>query len=333
MSNSKSYFNATSFSLVIALTLSMALPAFSQTASSSTGNGCNLVGAPAFGLRSPLVAGSSMGLPFVPAPEGLPPATGDGPTGAPVIPGHSGPSTLLPWVPSVPANTIGQGSSGIPIPFSPAIQTPPGVLGPLMTGLVPAPPSTPGCDPGMMQAPMGSFNPALQTPINPDGGIPGRGGYCTTIPTVRRGGQETRQYELRGRNSALGGIGGDGSQDQVNLLGPMAGYGVPFGVATGNGMRNSSIDLGGGQRFSVGGQTISTASTVQDFGNSATRYNGISALTANQATEFGQGMRRIPVYSNKTTDFGFPYTQFSPSNVPNQKRSQLLLPKAVVTNF
>lgn len=320
--------------IVLSFTLALAAPnaALAQQANNSA-NGCNLVGAPAFGLKSPLVAGSQMGLPFVPAAEGLPPATGDGPTGAPVVPGHSGAPTLIPWVPSVPANTIGQGSSGIPIPFSPAIATPPGVLGPLMTPFVPAPPSTPGADPGSLQAPMGSINPAAQMPINPDGGIPGTGGYCTSIPTTRRGGQETRQYSLRGRNSALGGLGGDGSQDQVSLLGPMAGYGVPFGVATGNGMRNSSIDLGGGQRFSMGGQTISTASTIQDYGNSAMRYNGNSALHAHQSTEFGQGMHRLPMYSSKTTDFGFPYTQFSPANVPNQKRHQLLLPKAVVTNF
>ena len=322
---------------VLSITVAIAAPtaAFAQVAGNTqnTSNGCNLVGAPAFGLRSPIVAGSQMGIPFIPAREGAPPAPGDGPTGAPVIPGHSGPSTLIPWVPSVPSNMIGGGNSGIPIPFSPAIQTPPGVLGPLLTPFVPAPPSTPGADPGMLQAPMGSINPSAQLPINPDGGIPGTGGYCTSIPTVRRGGQSTRQYELRGRNSALGGLGGDGSQDQVQLMGPMAGYGVPFGVATGNGMRNSSIDLGGGQRFSIGGQTISTAQTIQDYGNSAMRYNGVSALHANQATEFGQGMRRVPVYSNKTTDFGFPYTQFSPSNVPNQKRNQMLLPKAVVTNF
>lgn len=325
--------------IILSMTLALGAPSavLAQTAPSSTAgstsNGCNLVGVPALGLRNPLVNGTSMGLPFVPAAEGAPPAFGDGPTPAPVIPGHSGAPTLQPWVPAVPVSNIGGGSSGIPIPFTPAIQTPPGVLGPLLTPFVPTPPSTPGADPGSLTAPMGSMNPAMQMPISPDGGIPGRGGYCSTIPTVRRGGQSTRQYELRGRNSALGQVGGDGSQDQVSLLGPMAGYGVPYGVATGNGMRNSAIDLGGGQRFQIGGQTISTANTVQDYGNSAMRYNGIPALSGNQSTEFGQGMRRLPVYSNKTTDFGFPYTQFSPSNVGNQKRSQLLLPKAVVTNF
>ncbi len=321
--------------IIISLSFGLIVPeALAQAASApADGGGCNLVGAPAFGLRSPLVGGSSMSLPFVPAPEGAPPAFGDGPTGAPVVPGHSGPSPLLPWVPSVPSNTMGQCSSGIPIPFTPAIQTPPGVLGPLLTPFVPNSPSTPGADPGSLQAPAGFINPAAQLPINPDGDIPGQGGYCTTIPTMRRGGQETRQYGLRGRNSSLGGLPDDGSQDQVELLGPMAGYGVPFGVATGNGMRNSSLDLGGGQRFAIGGQTISTAQGVQDYGHSAMRYNGISALNSRQSTEFGQGMRRLPVHSNKTTDFGFPYTQFSPANVGYQKRHQLLNPKAVITNF
>lgn len=319
--------NSVLLSLTLAITA--AIPVFAQ----GTGGDCNLVGVPAFGLKSPLVAGSQASTAFIPAAEGAPPSPGDGPTAAPVVPGHSGAPTLLPWVPSVPANTIGGGSSGIPIPFSPAIQSPPGVLGPLLTPFVPSPPSTPGADPGSLTAPPGSIIPSQQTVINPDGGIPGTGGYCTTIPTVRRGGQETRQYSLRGRNSSLGGLADDGSQDQVELLGPMAGYGVPFGVATGNGMRNSSIDLGGGQRFSVGGQTISTANTIQDYGNSAMRYNGISALRGHQSTEFGQGMRRLPMYSHKTTDFGYPYTQFNPSNVPNQKRDHLLLPKAVVTNF
>lgn len=315
----------------LALTFSIAASqaAFAQQASS----GCSLAGAPAFGLRTPLVNGSSFGLPFVPAPEGQPPAFGDGATPAPVLPGHGGPPTLLPWVPTIPSNQIDQGSSGIPIPFSPAIASPPGVLGPSLTPFIPAPPSTPGFDPGSLTAPYGSFNPSQQTSILPEGGIPGTGGYCTTIPTVRRGGQETRQYELRGRNSSLGGIPDDGSQDQVELLGPMAGYGVPFGVATGNGMRNSSIDLGGGQRFSMGGNTISTGSSLQDYGTSAMRYNGIPALNGRQSTEFGQGMRRVPIYSNKTSDFGFPYSQFSPANVNGQKRGQLLLPTAVITNF
>jgi hypothetical protein len=323
--------------IVVAITLAIGAQtaAFAQSAGApaNPNGGCNLSGAPAVDLRDPLVNGASMGLPFIPAPSGAPPAFGDGPTPAPLVPGATGAPTLTPWVPAVPANTIGRSTSGIPIPFSPAIETGPGVLGPLLTPFIPSPPSTPGADPGSLQAPPGYINPALQTNINPDGGIPGTGGYCTTIPTVRRGGQSTKQYELRGRNSGLGGIGGDGSQDQVTELGPMAGYGIPYGVASGNGMRNSSIDLGGGMRFNVGGTTISTGNTIQDYGDSAMRYNGIPALQAQQSTEFGQGMHRLPIYSSKTTDFGFPYTQFNPANVGYQKRNQLMTPTAVQTNF
>jgi hypothetical protein len=169
--------------------------------------------------------------------------------------------------------------------------------------------------------------------IQPEGGIPGTGGYNTTIPTQRRGGQETHQWELRGRNSSLIPGMGDGSQDQVTRLGPYSGWGVPFGVPTGDGLRNNSIDLGGGMRFKAGGGRIATGSTVQDYGLSPMRDHWIDALSAQQATEFGQGMRRLPVYSNKSTDFGFPYAQFDPANTNPQKQDQLLLPTAIITNF
>jgi hypothetical protein len=66
---------------------------------------------------------------------------------------------------------------------------------------------------------------------------------------------------------------------------------------------------------------------------SDTRNNPVGALNAWQSTEFGQGFRRIPLFSNKSTDFGFPYAQFDPSNEGPQKTGQLLLPKAVETNF
>ncbi|MBI4533779.1 MAG: hypothetical protein HY711_07505 [Candidatus Melainabacteria bacterium] len=284
-------------------------------------------------LHNPLIPGAVSSPPFVPPPEGQPPAPGDGPTSAPVIPGHTTPYTLLPWVPNIPSNQIDTPNSGIPLPVSPPIETPPGVLGPMLTPFVPGPPSTPGADPGSLTAPMGSFNPSAEVNIYPQGGIPGEGGYNTTIPTMRRGGQETHQWELRGRNSSLMPGFGDGSQDQVTRLGPWAGWGVPFGVPTGDGLRNSSIDLGGGQRFEVGDTTIPTGSTVLDYGLSSTRNHWIDALNAQQSTEFGQGWRRIPMYSSKTTDFGFPYAQFNPANVNVQKQDQLMLPTAIITNF
>lgn len=289
-------------------------------------------------LRDPLIPGAVSTPPFVPPAEGAPPAPGTGPTPAPVTPGQGGPPTLLPWIPAVPSNQIDLGSSGIPLPFGPPVQMPPGVLGPLLTPFVPAPPSTPGGDPGILTVPPNSpsFNPAALEPVLPMGGIPGTGGYNTTIPTVRRGGQESHQWELRGRNSSLIGGLGDGSQDQVTRLGPYSGWGVPFGVPTGDGLRNNSIDLGGGTRFKAGGgigDEISTASTLQDFGLSATRENPIQGLSAQQSYEFGQGWRRIPLYSSKTTDFGFPYHQFNPANVTQQKTGQRFNPTAVITNF
>ena len=211
-------------------------------------------GAPVNTLRTPLIQGHPSAPAFVPPAEGQPPAIGDGATPAPVIPGHSSlPVTLLPWVPTIPSNQIDQGSSGIPLPVNPAVVSPPGVLGPSLTGIVPAPPSTPGADPGSLTAPAGSFNASEEVNIIPTGGIPGQGGFYTDINTVRRGGQETHQYGYRGRNSILGGGGSDGSQDNIERLGPWAGFGTVTGVPTGNGWRNSAIDLGGGQRFSTGG--------------------------------------------------------------------------------
>jgi len=285
-------------------------------------------------LHTPIIPGASTGAPFVCPPEGQPPAVGDGPTPEPIIPGHTSAPTLMPWIPAVPANQIDNGTSGIPLPFGPPVEMPPGVLGPLLTPFVPAPPSTPGPDPGSMLAPQGFINPAQEVGVQPGGGLPGTGGYNTTIPTQRRGGQETHQWELRGRNSSLVPGMGDGSQDQVTRLGPNAGWGVPFGVATGNGLRHSSLDLGGGQRFQVGGGcVIPTGSTIQDFGLNPMREHWIDALSSQQSTEFGQGMRRLPLYSSKTTDFGFPYAQFDPANITPQKYGQRLNPTAILTNF
>ena len=284
-------------------------------------------------LRDPLIPGAQSTPPFICPPEGAPPPVGMGPTPAPVTPGMGGPSTLLPWVPAVPANQVGIGNSGIPLPFGPPVAMPPGVLGPLLTPFVPGPSSTPGADPGSLTAPAGSFNPARDVNVQPQGGFAGTGGYNTTIPTQRRGGQQSHQWELRGRNSSLIPGAGDGSQDEVTRLGPYSGWGVPFGVATGDGLRNNSIDLGGGMRYAAGGVKIPTGSTIQDFGLSSTRGNGIMGLGAQQSTEFGQGFRREPTYSSNTTDFGFPYRQFNPANEDAQKTGQLLPPTGVITNF
>jgi hypothetical protein len=294
-------------------------------------------------LHDPLIPGYQSTPPFVPPAEGMPPAVGDGPTPEGINPGMPDPHTLLPWVPAIPANQIDQDSSGVNLPVGPPVETPPGILGPALTGLVPHAPSTLGPDPGPLSAPAGFIIPSERLNINPLGGLPGTGGYYTTINKVRRGGQQSHQWELRGRNTVFGG-GGDGSQDEVTLTGPLAGFGLPFGVPTGNGynkgpagsnndLRNSAIDLGGGQRLKIGGAKISTGSSLQDYGLSDMRDQGIGALDGHQSTEFGQGFRREPIFTNKTTNFGFPYRQFIPANVTAQKHGQLLLPTAIETNF
>lgn len=306
-------------------------------------------------LRNPLIPGAQSTPPGSPAAEGAPPPIGDGATPVPVIPGMTGPRTSIPGVPLVPSNQVNQGNSFVPVPIGPATLSPPGVLGPGLTGTTPVSPSTPGADPGSLYVPPfetgpGNFVPALPTNIIPTGGLPGTGGYNTTVPKVRRGGQETHQWELRGRHQDFAaGSGAKGDiQDEVALTGTLAGFGLPYGVPTGNGfnkgpagsntdLREASIDLGGGMRYKAGGPRISLGSSVQDFGLSDTRNNGIAALRANQSTEFAQGMRRQTDFNsftpNRTTSFGLPYTQFSPANVTEQKTGQLLLPTAVETNF
>ena len=293
-------------------------------------------------LYDPLVPGAQSSLPFVPPPNEPPPAPGDGPTPLPVNPGMGGPPTLLPWVPNVPAYDIDLQNTGIGLPVNPSIATPPGVLGPLLTPFIPNAPSTPGPAPSYLQSPQGYINPAEEVGVQTQGGLPGTGGYYGTIPNIRRGGQQTHQWEERALTSVLGG--GGNSQDEVTELGPLAGFGVPYGVPTGNGYnngpagsnndnRNSSIDLGGGQRVKIGGIVIPMGESLQDSGISALRNNTIGALDAQQSTEFGQGFRGNGVFSNTTTDFGFPYKIFNGANVGYQKTGQLLNPNAIETNF
>jgi len=301
-------------------------------------------------LTDPLIPGQQSTLPFTAPADGAPPPVGSGSTPLPVTPGMSGPSTLLPWVLNNSSTDIDQSSSGIGLPVTPSIATPPGVLGPLLTPFIPPAPSTPGAQPNYLPPLNGYANPAQMAPggVLPAGGLPGTGGYYSSINNVRRGGQDTVQYEERGRVSTLGGtpVTGsltDNSQDDVYQFGPLAGFGVPYGVPTGNGYnngvagsnndnRNSSIDLGGGQRTKIGGIVIPSGQSIQDYGASATRNNAIGALKAGQSTEFGQGFWREPITTSNTTDFGLPYKDFA-QNAGVQAVGQLQNPNAVETNF
>jgi hypothetical protein len=298
-------------------------------------------------LRDPLIPGARETPPIIPAPDGPLPPPGCGPTPFGVTPGMAGSPGFEPWVPFVPSNSLGpDGTSFVPLPVAPPIALPPGVLGPALTPFIPHEESTPGAAPPYVYVdgnnPSGLVAPESVVPVNQGGGLPGTGGYNTTISKVRRGGQQTHQWEERGLYSTLGG--GGNSQDEVTEFGALAGLGVPFGVPSGNAynkgpagsnndLRLSDIDLGGGMRMEVGGTKISTGSSLQDYGDSYMRNNTILGLTAHQSTEFGQGMRREPVTGSSTTDFGCRLQQANPLNVGYQKTGQLLNPNAVETNF
>lgn len=157
---------------------------------------CNLAGAPAFGLRTPLVNGTSFGYPFVSVPSDAPPAPGDGACPAPVHAGMTGPPTLIPSNPDYPTDHLG--TPTYTLPHNPASTHMPGQYGPSLVG-VPPPPSTPGCDPGMVFSKPDYYAPPVAvTNIYPGGGIP------DVAPTQRWGGQTSTdfgRYKYRGSRS------------------------------------------------------------------------------------------------------------------------------------
>jgi hypothetical protein len=164
-------------SLLLLAQVCATAPAFAQA--------CNLAGSPRTTLRTPLIYGAPASQPFEMAPEGQPPPIGDGSVPAPVTYGMGGPPTLIPSIPITPSNHINYPSCDIP--YNPATQAPPGVLGPSLNA--PPPPSTPGYDPGIIDRPMDFYHPPVSVvPINPGGGISG------SAPTQRWGGQTTRDF-------------------------------------------------------------------------------------------------------------------------------------------
>jgi hypothetical protein len=314
-------------------------------------------------LRDPLIPGAQRTLRFIQPADGALPPMGDGPTPIPVTPGMNGAPSALPWVLAVPSNQLGLSSSGITnVPLNLDLPLAPGVLGPAfaLTNLIPAPPSVLGPNPGILQTSPyetgpGDFNSAEQVQVDQNsGGLPGTGGYGGSVPQNRRGGQQTHQWGGTYVNATRHQFFGKGSgkkgdvQDEMARVGPMAGLGLPNGVPTGNGFdkatnaffdkRNSSIDLGGGMRKRSGTVTLSSGSSVQDYGLSSTRNNSNPALDAQQSTDFGQGFRNMVkdglIQASSTTDFGIPYQQFNSANLSGtQKKGQGLPPTAIETNF
>lgn len=204
----------TKFNLALAVSASSALAlllSLDAQCQQQQNQGCSLVGAPAFGLRTPLVSGGSMGMPFLSAPSGAPPAVGHGPISAPVTPGMGGPPTLYPTNPDTPTDHLGTPTYTVPVPQTTLSR--PGELGPSLTGAVPPSPSTPGCDPGMVDGPNGYYPPVAVKNIYAGGGIP------YGAPTQKWGGQTTTdwgRYKYRGSRSYDWGQGmrwGQNSQD------------------------------------------------------------------------------------------------------------------------
>ena len=170
--------DSTTLTTLVALALSLSAPAFAQ---------CDLTGSPETTLRDPLIYGATSTPPLDVAPEGQPPPVGDSFLPAPVTPGMFGPPTLIPSVPTTPANDIESPSYQVGI--SPYDLAAPGELGP--STYAPPPASTPGDDPGSIHAPLDFYPPPVGVVnINPGGGIPG------SPPTQRWGGQTSADFGL-----------------------------------------------------------------------------------------------------------------------------------------
>ncbi len=304
--------------------------------------------------RDPYVPGTSTSLPGVPSRLGNVPAPGSGPTSLPPPIGMTGPPTLIPSIPAIPATQIGSSFSGVGLPtmlpMSLAPSGLPGGWGQALFPLIPKGPSTPGPARPILQ---GFGNPAVPTSVQPVGGLPGTGGYYTTIPQIRRlGTNKSTQYELRSRTAFLGG--GGNSQDEVTQFGPLAGLGQVYGIPTGTGYNkgpagsnndnfNKSIDLGGGMRNKLGTAVISTGKSVQDLNGYNVMYgpngvgNGNPLTSSYLTTDFGQGARTaftsVGTPPNRTTDFGFPLRPQTGLNAHPNEPGRLLPQQAVETNF
>lgn len=137
-------------------------------------------------LRDPLVPGAKWQPAGAVAPPSFPPPIGSGNVPTPINPGHMGmPPTYEPWAERIPANQIDQPNSQVNLPFRPPDALPPGVPGRM--GNPPAPPSTPGPDPGMLSMPSTG---AIVT-------VPAGGRYPDDqAPTTKRPGQTTRDFGL-----------------------------------------------------------------------------------------------------------------------------------------
>lgn len=287
-----------------------------------------------------------------PIPADLPPLTpnlppiGNGLPPLPEIPGSPGPAPGMTYIYNQPANTLGNHFVGVPVPLSipNSADVPPGFFQ-TIGGFIPiTPPATNVTQTPYLTAPAGWVNPAQIDLVPPAGGkLPGTGGYDTSISKIRRSGQTTRQFDQRAFASTFNGGDNQIAQDEVAETGTVAGFGLPYGIPTGNGynngpkgsnndLRQSDIDLGGQTRVRVGNVTLNTKDqTLQQYGSNVFRSD-ILPLHANRSYEFGERFIGLGVTPNDTTDFGTSYKQFLPANVGIDATGQLLDPRAIETN-
>ncbi len=141
--------------------------------------------------RNPLIPGAQWTAPDQ-APALMPvPPPGSGPTPTAVTPGQSGTGTLPPWVTNMPSYNIDQQNSQLNLPVDASTTNAPGVLGPMLAPYIPAPPSTPGADPGILTTVSNYPTPAVEVQVCPGGGLP-----VGSAPTTRRGGQTTQSFGM-----------------------------------------------------------------------------------------------------------------------------------------
>jgi hypothetical protein len=149
-------------------------------------------------IMDPYVPGVCVTPPNTPVATQLLPPIGSGFDNVPLVtPGQYGPAPLMPWVTSIPANTLGQDPTLLTLPVGPGDLNAPYTLGPSLQGSIPGPPSAQGAIPTILQTPPGVSAYALQVSVPAGGVLPD-----DSPPTSRSGRQYTQNFGLQSTTSS-----------------------------------------------------------------------------------------------------------------------------------
>lgn len=159
----------------------MAVPALAQTTT----------------LTDPYAPGVYVTPPNTPVGNTPAPPIGCGSTPCGVTAGQSGPASLMPWVPAIPANTAGQSNTQLSLPYNASSLTAPGVLGPALQGSIPPPPSAQGAIPTILQTPQGASPYAATVQVSTGGVLPDG-----SAPISRSGRQSTQNFGIHYTDSS-----------------------------------------------------------------------------------------------------------------------------------